>query len=270
MSFMGRALGARDRRPSNVPPQLHKMLADLHDGEQENDNPYTPTIQRQETTPPSMPPPAEKDHRDRLEKLLHDARRIAQMLEKESAEAALAENLKLDEKLAAVAKLAEAEADAEAQASALTQQSESAALQRAQIDTEVRAAQHVVNAAEDSVNQLEARLAEAQNVLIRAKSNLRESEHRARDATLQAEASAAKVHEADVRIRKSRESREAAEAEVRGAKAFARSIMQTAATLKQLSEVDSNGSNGSPIGYVPKLVASTGIRSESGGTEPVF
>jgi chromosome segregation ATPase len=240
MSFMGRAFGARDRRLSDAPP-LEKVLADLHDGEQESDDSYAPAIERREPAPAAPPPVVIQDHRERLEKLLDDAHRIAQLLEKEAAEAALAENLKLDEKLASVAKLAEAEKESETQAFALAQQSESAATHRAQIDTEVGEAQRAVSAAEDSIKQLEARLAEAQNVVIRAKSNLVESEGRAHDAALQAAANAAKVHEANDRVTKCRESREAAEAEVREAKAIARSVMQTAATLKQLHNAGSNG-----------------------------
>jgi chromosome segregation ATPase len=247
MSFMGRAFGARDRRNGNGTPPLEKVLADLHEGEQEYD-PYTPAIEPRESTPPPTAPLEGQNHRERLEKLLNDARRISQMLEKEAAEAALAENLKLDEKLAAVAKLATAEAEAEAHARALAQQSESAAMHRTQIDTEVRAAQQAVSAAEDSVKQLEARLAEAQNVVIQAKSTLGEIEDRTRHATLEKEANEAKVHETDARVTKCREAREAAEAEVWEAKAFARSIMQTAATLKQLR--------------APKLVVPTGIEPD--------
>ncbi len=240
MSFMGRAFGGRDRRSGHASP-LEKVLADLH--EQESDEPIRPPSTSQETPPPPTPAPAPPaaDHRERLEKLLDDARRIAQMLENESAEAALAENLKLDEKLAAVANLAKAEAEAKAQVSALTQQSESAAMHRARIDAEVRAAQHDVSAAEDSVKQLEARLADAHNAVIQAKSKLDEREGLARGAALHAEANAAKIHEADAVLAKCRGAREAAEAEVREAKAIARGIMQTAATLKQLRPIGSNG-----------------------------
>jgi chromosome segregation ATPase len=238
MSLMGRAFGTRDRRRGNS-PQLEKVLADLHVGEQENDEPTRPQPTPQETTLP--PTPLLADHRGRLEKLLDDARRIAQLLEKESAEAALAENLKLDEKNAAVMKLAEAEAEARAQATTLAQESESAAMHRAQIDGEVRAAQHAVSAAEDSVKQLEARLADAHNVVIQAKSKLGESEGRALGGTLQAEANAARLHEAETTLTKCREAREAAEAEVREAKAIARSVMQTASALKQLRQAGSNG-----------------------------
>jgi len=239
MSFMGRAFGGRDRRSGQASP-LDKVLADLR--EQENAEPIRPPSTPQETAPPTpVPAPPPADHRERLEKLLDDARRIAKMLENESAEAALAENLKLDEKLAAVANLAEAEAEAKAQASALAQQSESAAMHRARIDAEVRAAQHAVSAAENSVKQLEARLADAHDAVIQAKAHLDENEGHARDAALQAEANAAKIHEADAVLAKCREAREAAEAEVREAKAIARGIMQTAATLKQLRPIGPNG-----------------------------
>lgn len=244
MSLIGRAFGARERRPGHAAPELEKVLADLHEGEQGEDDADAPVIETRETTPPA--PPAAQDHRRRLETLLQDARRISEMLEKEAAEAALAENLKLDEKLAAVAKLVDAEAEAEAQARALTQEGESAALLRAQIDAEVRTAQLAVSGAEDSVKQLEARLVEAQNVVIQAKSNLVERERRARDIALQTEAHVAKVDEANAHIAKCREAREAAEAEVREAKAIARGIMHTAATLKQLHGVGSNGLTAQP------------------------
>jgi len=245
MSFMGRAFGGRDRRSGQASP-LDKVLADLR--EQENAEPIRPPSTSQETPPPPTPAPAPPaaDHRERLEKLLDDARRIAQMLENESAEAALAENLKLDEKLAAVAKLAEAEAEARAQASTLTKQSESAAIHTAQIDTDVRAAQQTVTAAEESVKDLEARLAEAHHAVIQAKSQLDESEGRARASALERETHAAKVHAAEASLTKCREAREAAEAEVREAKAIARSIMQTAATLKQLRPIGSNGAVTAP------------------------
>src|SRR5438874_1622803 len=101
MSFMGRAFGARDRRHGNAPPPLEKVLADLHEGEQEIAEAVTAP-----TTSPATPASSAQDHRARLENLLRDAARIAQLLEQEAAEAALAENLQLDEKRAAVAKLA--------------------------------------------------------------------------------------------------------------------------------------------------------------------
>lgn len=234
---MGRAFGGR-HRAGNEAQQLEKVLASLHVSEQEE------AVALEDAPPPPAPPaPVHngQDHRERLEKLLDDAGRIAQLLEKEAADAALAENLRLDEKRAAVAKLAQAEREAESQARALAQQSETAATLRARTDAEVSAAQHAVSAAEDSVKRRETLLAEAQNVVVQTKSKLVECESRARDAALQAETDAAKVQEANALIATCREAREAAESEVREAEAIARGITQTAATLKQLRAAGSNG-----------------------------
>lgn len=260
MSLIGRAFGARSKSRADAPQQLDKVLGDLQVSEQENEHRYafnrpaeTAKTKATAVEPHPAPPLTAENHRERLEKLLQDARQISQLLEKEAAEAALAENLRLDEKRAAVAKLAEEEREAEAQATALTLQSESAAMHRAQIDAEVNAAQQAVNAAKDSIRQLEALLAEARNVVIQTKSELTKTEGRARDAALQAETEAAKVQKANARIARCREAREAAESEVRDAETIARGITQTAATLKQLRAVGSNES---------KLVAPTGIEPD--------
>ncbi|HET9393872.1 MAG TPA: hypothetical protein VFO29_10195 [Candidatus Rubrimentiphilum sp.] len=254
MSLIGRAFGARSKPRGDAPQQLEKVLGDLQVSELENEDRYAfkaPAAAETVTAKPiepTAPPPSAEDHRERLEKLLNDARQISQLLEKEAAEAELAQSLRLDEKRAAVAKLAEAERDAEAQARALTEQRENAEQHRAQIDAEVNAAQHAVSAAEDSVKHLEALLAEARDVVIQTKSNLTKTEAGARDAAAQLEAGAAKIHEADAAIAKCREARLAAESEVHEAEAIALGIRQTAATLKQLREG-------------PKLVAPTGIES---------
>jgi chromosome segregation ATPase len=223
MSVMGRAFGSRDRQSEPVAP-LDKVLKDLHVSEREN-------ADRDGVNGTVAP-----DHRHRLEKLLSDAREIEQRLEKEASEAALAESLRLDEKRARLAKLAEAEREAKELAQPLTAELEGAASYRARIDADVRAGEEKLAAAEDAIRELESRLAEAQRTAAQAKSQLAESQRRAQNVAQQAEQIAANAEESARRLAECREARAAAEAELREAEQTARNVTQAATALKEMRE----------------------------------
>ncbi len=235
MSVVSRAFGSRNKGSDPQSP-LDKVLKDLNVGERENaDLPAVngAVVRESVTVPP--------DHRQRLEKLLSEAREIEQQLANEAAEAALAENLNLEEKRAGVAQFAETERAAEAQAQPLATEMEAAASHRVRIDAELRAARQKLAAAEDSVQQLESRLTEAHGIVAQEKSRLAENERRAENAAQQADQIAARVDASARHIADCREARTAAEADLRKAELTARNVAQTAATLKQIRELSESG-----------------------------
>lgn len=174
-------------------------------------------------------------HRQRLEKLLDDARNIEEMLAKEAAEAAaLAKSVNVDQARTLLAAATQSEREAAARANELTKRSEGAAAQLTQTTGELDTAREVLDAANDAVAECQARLVEAQKVVIQAKFKLRESQVRAQEASTVADAAKAEAREAERRASKLREAREAAQAEVQRAEEIAGSIAVTSAALERI------------------------------------
>lgn len=174
-------------------------------------------------------------HRQRLEKLLDDARQIEEMLAKEAAEArALAEKVNLEEKRTAAARAAQVEHQAVSQAKAAIQQRDAAVAEHTKTTTDIRALHEAVEAATTSVADLQSKLAEAQKLVIQSKLKLRENETRAEQVAGVAEKAKVAAHSAERRAAKCREDRAAAEAELRQAEKIANSIATTMATLERI------------------------------------
>ncbi len=174
-------------------------------------------------------------HRQRLEKLLGEARQIEEMLAKEAAEArALADKVNLEEKRTAAAHAAELERQAIALANDVAARRETAVAQHAQSAAEVRALREAVDAAVESVKEIETRFAEAQKLVTQTKFKLRESETKAEQATTLADNAKIEARNAERKAAKCREAREAAEAELHKAEEIASSIALTAATLERM------------------------------------
>lgn len=255
------AFGPRGTKSDDEKPSLNEVLTELEVSERESDDLYMPAVNATEpvqtqasTTPtaatnaqavreeatPSSADLAEAQrradgHRQRLEKLLGEARQIEDMLAKEAAEArALGEKVNLEEKRAAVARASELERQAAAQANEMTQRSEAAVAQHAQSAAEVRALREAVDAALESVKEIEARFAEAQKLVTQTKFKLRESETRIEQTTTLVDNAKIEARNAERRAAKYREAREAAEAELRKAEEIASSIALTAATLERM------------------------------------
>lgn len=174
-------------------------------------------------------------HRQRLEKLLNDARQIEEMLAKEAAEAkALAEKVNLDEKRAAVAEAAQLEQQAMGEAKLAVKRRDEAVAQQSQSATNIRALREAVETATTSVADLQARLAEAQKLVIQTKLKLRETETRIEQSASAVEKAKVEAHSLERRAAKCREERAAAQAELQKAEKIASSIASTMATLERM------------------------------------
>lgn len=262
------AFGARSSKSANDDdgPSLKEVLTELEVSERESDDLYMPSLAVVEEKPvvtritepapapqakttPAAPPATNSDdtlqradgHRQRMEKLLNEARQIEEMLAKEAAEAsALADKVNLQEKRAAAAQAAEHEMQAITRANESAGRRDAAVAQHAQVAAEVRATKEAVDAATQSVAELQSQLAEAQKLVAQSKFKLRESEARLEKATALVDQAKVEAHNADRRAAKFSEAREAAEAEFRNAEEIASSIAVTTETLARIRALGSN------------------------------
>jgi chromosome segregation ATPase len=244
--MVSRALGSRlPKKPDDPAPNLEDVLTNLDVSEREAPAYPIHRIEFAEAAP-SQPAratangmPAELEaHRQRLEQLLQNARQIEEMLAKEAAQArALGENLKLEEKRAAVAEAAELEQRAAGEAQAYTKNSDTAAAFQAKIEAELATARQELVGAEASVAELQSRLRDAQDRVALSKSKMIECESKSKEAAKRAELAKGLANDAECRVAKCREAREAAEAEAHQAEEIASSIALTAQTLKRIREL---------------------------------
>lgn len=262
------AFGARSSKlnDDDGKPRLNEVLTELEVSERESDDLYMPSLAVVEEKPvvtrmtepapapqakttPAAPAAPNSDetlkradgHRQRMEKLLNEARQIEEMLAKEAAEAsALADKVNLEEKRAAVASAAEGELQAITRANELAQRRDAAVAQHAKAAAEVRATREAVDAATASVAELQSRLAEAQKLVTQSKFKLREGEARLESATALVDQTKVEAHNADRRAAKCSEIREAAEAELHHAEEIASSIAVTTETLERIRALGSS------------------------------
>lgn len=255
------AFGARTSKSPDDDgnPRLNEVLTELEVSERESDDLYMPSLAVVEEKPPvtlasepvpkaqakasptPQPPISDETlkradgHRQRMEKLLNEARQIEEMIAKEAAEAtALADRVNLEEKRAASAQAAENELQAITRANELAQRRASAIAEHTQVAAEVRVTREAVDAATASVAELQTRLAEAQKNVTQAKFKLREHEGRLEKATALVDQVKVEAHNADRRAAKCSEVREAAEAELHHAEEVASSIAVTTEALEKL------------------------------------
>jgi chromosome segregation ATPase len=244
------AFGARSK-PGEEKPSLNEVLTELEVSQRESDDlydipPFDGGVAKQPDPPPASSEIDETQrraagHRQRLEKLLTEARQIEEMLAKEAAEArALAEKVNLEEKRAALARAVEDERQAATQASELTARRDTVLAQQTQTAEEVRVLREALDAAAASVKAIEAQFAEAQKLVTQTKVKLRESETRAEQVTAAVDNAKIEARNAERRAAKCREARETAEAELRKVEEIANSIALTAATLERMRALGSD------------------------------
>lgn len=262
------AFGARTNKPldEDGKPRLNEVLTELEVSERESDDLYMPSLAVVEEKPPvnlvsdpapkaqTKPTPAPQaavqsdetlrragGHRERMEKLLNQARQIEEMIAKEAAEASvLAERVNLEEKRSAAAQAAENELQAITRANELAQRRDAAIAQHAQVAAEVRTTKEAVDTATATVADLQARLAEAQKQVSQAKFKLRESEGKLEQATTLVDQAKVEAHNADRRAAKCSEAREAADAELAHAEEIAGSIAATTEALERIRALSAN------------------------------
>lgn len=238
--MVSRAFGPRpSRQDDDSVPELGRVLTQLDISSQENDPGYE--INRIDFPADTAAPHQELEaHRRRLEQLLEDARRIEDLLSQEAAQArSLSENLKLDEKRAALAEAAENEEKALAEARGYAQNSETAARHHAKVDGELAAAREQLRKADESVKQLQVQLRDAQELSALSKAKVLENQARSEEAAKRSDLAKALTRDAEMRVAKCREAREAAQAEAAQAQEIANSIALTTETLQRIRRLGS-------------------------------
>ena len=255
------AFGARNPKAANEDGKtnLDDVLTELEVSERESEDLYMPSLAVNEDKPvprkasgpaPAAAPSATADsddalrraggHRERMEKLLNEARQIEEMIAKEAAEAAaLADKVNLEGKRAAMAAAAEHERQAITRANELAKRRDEAVSQHDALAAQVRESKEAVDAALKSVVELQSRLAEAQKVVTQTKTKLREGEGHLEQAHTLVDQAKVEAHNADRRAAKCSEALAAAETDLHEAEEIAKSIAATTETLERIRALSS-------------------------------
>jgi hypothetical protein len=179
-------------------------------------------------------------HRQAIEALLDEARKVEKKIAAEAAEArATREQLRLEEKIATAARAAERELQAIALANETSQRAERVAAENAQAAEALSAAGNEALSAATAVTEYEISLQLAQKIAAESEQLVREIEERAQRVAVLARDSQRQAEEAERKVAECRAAREAGESDARNAQAVADSLSPSAEALEGLRSLES-------------------------------